>query len=64
MGEPKNNQTSHRAEKIVVATSRSQKRRHHGLGMKRVSHSIDKYDGFLNLQNEPGVFATKVSIPL
>lgn len=42
----------------------STKRGHHGLGMKRVSLLIDKYDGFLNLQNEPGIFATEVSIPL
>ncbi len=42
----------------------STKRGHHGLGMKRVSLLVEKYDGFLNLQNEPGIFATEVSIPL
>ena len=42
----------------------SKKRGNHGLGMKRVSLIIDKYNGYLNLQNEPGVFACEVSMPL
>lgn len=42
----------------------SSKRGNHGLGMKRVKILIDKYDGYLNLQNEPGIFASEVSIPL
>lgn len=40
------------------------KRGNHGLGMKRVQSLVDKYDGFLNLQNEPGIFASEVTIPL
>lgn len=42
----------------------STKRGNHGLGMKRVKLVVDKYEGFLNLQNEPGIFAAEVSIPL
>lgn len=42
----------------------STKRGNHGLGMKRVKLAVDKYEGFLNLQNEPGIFAAEVSIPL
>ena len=42
----------------------SKKRGNHGLGMKRVALIIDKYHGYLNLQNEPGVFACEVSIPI
>ena len=42
----------------------STKRGEHGLGMKRVQYIVDKHSGFLNLQNEPGIFASEVTIPL
>lgn len=42
----------------------SEKRGNHGLGMKRVAAVVEKYEGFLNLANEPGVFAAEVSLPL
>lgn len=42
----------------------STKRGEHGLGMKRVKILVDKYSGYLNLQNEPGIFASEVTIPL
>ena len=40
------------------------KRGNHGLGMKRVKASVDKYHGYLNLANEPGIFAAEVTMPL
>ena len=40
------------------------KRGEHGFGMKRVAAVVEKYEGFLNLANEPGVFAAEVSLPL
>ena len=40
------------------------KRGNHGLGMKRVQAAVDKYDGYLNLANEPGIFAAEVTMPL
>ncbi|WP_082812290.1 sensor histidine kinase [Clostridium sp. Marseille-P299] len=40
------------------------KRGNHGLGLKRVKILTEKYDGYLNLQNEPGIFASEVTIPL
>lgn len=40
------------------------KRGEHGFGMKRVQLLVDKYDGYLNLQNEPGIFASEVTLPL
>ena len=40
------------------------KRGSHGFGMKRVKAVIDKYDGFLNLANEPGIFAAEVTMPV
>ncbi len=42
----------------------SSKRGRHGLGMKRVALVVDKYDGVLNLQNEPGIFAVEVTFAL
>lgn len=42
----------------------SQKRGNHGLGMKRVKVLVDQYQGFLNLQNQPGIFAAEVLLPL
>ena len=42
----------------------TEKRGNHGLGMKRVAAVVDKYEGFLNLANEPSIFAAEVSLPL
>jgi len=42
----------------------SNKRGDHGLGVKRVQFLVDKYKGYLNLQNESGIFASEISIPL
>lgn len=47
-------------EKNYISTKRGD----HGLGMKRVKAVVDKYNGFLNLQNEPGIFASEVTIPM
>lgn len=42
----------------------SEKRGRHGLGMKRVALVVEKYNGVLNLQNEPGIFAAEVTLAL
>lgn len=42
----------------------SSKRGEHGHGMKRVKLAVDRYGGYLNLKNEPGVFASEVMLPL
>lgn len=36
----------------------------HGQGLRRVDGVVDKYGGYLNRQNEPGVFATEILLPL
>jgi two-component system sensor histidine kinase AgrC len=36
----------------------------HGFGLMRVDHIAEKYGGYVNRQNEPGVFATEVMLPL
>lgn len=40
------------------------KRGSHGFGMCRVKAMVDKYGGYLNLANEPGIFAAEVTMPL
>lgn len=42
----------------------STKRGAHGLGMKRVKAMTDKYEGYLTLANESGIFAAEVTLPL
>lgn len=36
----------------------------HGFGLKRVDNIVAKYKGFINRQNEEGVFATEIMLPL
>lgn len=40
------------------------KRGDHGHGLKRINQVVDKYQGYINRKNEPGVFVTEVMIPL
>lgn len=42
----------------------SSKRGDHGHGLRRVDNVVKKYDGYVNRQNEPGVFATEIMLPL
>ncbi len=36
----------------------------HGFGLKRIDSIVHKYKGFINRQNEEGVFATEVILPI
>lgn len=36
----------------------------HGFGLMRIDRLTDKYDGYVNRQNEQGVFVTEVLLPL
>lgn len=40
------------------------KRGNHGNGLRRINKVVEKNRGFINRQNEPGVFATEVMLPL
>ncbi|BCJ96593.1 hypothetical protein acsn021_41620 [Anaerocolumna cellulosilytica] len=40
------------------------KRGNHGHGLKRINKLVEKYDGFINRKNEPGVFVTEILLPL
>lgn len=38
--------------------------RHHGFGLMRIDKVVDRYRGYLERQDEEGVFATEVLLPL
>lgn len=40
------------------------KRGNHGHGLKRIDLVVEKYQGYINRQNEPGVFVTEIMLPL
>ncbi len=42
----------------------SSKYGNHGHGLRRIDAIAEKYDGYVNRKNEPGVFATEVMLPL
>ena len=42
----------------------SKKRGNHGHGLKRINLVVEKYGGYINRQNEPGVFVTEIMLPL
>lgn len=42
----------------------SKKRGNHGFGLMRINMMVEKYEGYINRQNEPGVFVTEVMLPL
>ncbi|MDE6363856.1 MAG: ATP-binding protein [Lachnospiraceae bacterium] len=36
----------------------------HGFGLRRIDRIVEKYDGYINRQNEEGIFASEVLLPL
>lgn len=42
----------------------SEKKGSHGFGLRRIDHVAEKYQGFVNRKNEPGVFSTEILLPL
>lgn len=42
----------------------TKKRGNHGHGLKRINLVVEKYEGYINRQNEPGVFVTEIMLPL
>ena len=40
------------------------KRGNHGHGLKRINKIVEKYGGYINRKNEPGVFVTEIMLPL
>ncbi len=42
----------------------STKRGNHGHGLKRINKVVEKYNGFINRKNEPGVFVCEIMLPM
>lgn len=42
----------------------TKKRGDHGHGLLRINKVVEKYGGYINRKNEPGVFVTEVMLPL
>lgn len=42
----------------------SKKRGNHGHGLKRINKVVEKYNGYINRKNEPGVFVCEIMIPM
>ena len=40
------------------------KRGNHGHGLKRINNVVEKYHGYINRKNEPGVFVTEIMLPM
>ena len=57
------NATAETVRKIDAAYI-SAKRGNHGHGLRRIDRVVEKYGGYVNRQNEPGVFATEILLPL
>lgn len=53
-------ETVRRIDAAYVSTKRGS----HGHGLKRIDRVVEKYGGYVNRQNEPGVFATEILLPL
>jgi len=51
-------------KKISIGRYLTTKGDGHGFGLMRIDTLVKKYDGYLNRQNEPGVFATEIMLPL
>lgn len=41
----------------------SRKRGNHGHGLKRINKVVEKYNGYINRKNEPGVFVCEIMLP-
>ncbi|SFG43988.1 sensor histidine kinase [Sporolactobacillus nakayamae] len=58
------NSAPEKLKKIGIGRYLTTKGGGHGFGLKRIDALVKKYDGYLNRQNEPGVFATEIMLPL
>ena len=58
------NSTSGKMSKKKSRYLTSKDGENHGFGLMRVDRIVEKYQGFINRQDEEGVFATEVMLPL
>ena len=50
--------------RVYLSTKLSSLSSPHGFGLMRIDKIVAKYNGFTDRQNEPGVFATEIMLPL
>lgn len=58
------NSTGGELKKTGKAYASTKEQAGHGFGLMRIDKIAEKYNGFVNRQSEPGVFATEVMLPL
>jgi sensor histidine kinase regulating citrate/malate metabolism len=58
------NSAPEKLKKIGIGRYLTTKGDGRGFGLKRIDALVKKYDGYFNRQNEPGVFATEIMLPL
>ena len=58
------NSTTGEHKRLGARYLSTKKQEGHGLGLVRIDKIVNKYNGFVDRQNEPGVFATEVMLPL
>lgn len=58
------NASQHKLTRIGKIYRSTKNKKYHGFGLLRVDKTVEKYHGYLNRQNEEGVFATEVMLPL
>ena len=51
-------------KQLYISVSNATNRGNHGHGLKRINLVVEKYGGYINRQNEPGVFVTEIMLPL
>ena len=56
--------STNRRKRLRVTELVTSKIGEHGFGLRRIDKLVDKYDGYVNRKNEPGVFATEIMLPL
>lgn len=54
------NEVVRKLDKEYIST----KRGNHGHGLLRINQIVEKHQGYINRQNEPGAFVTEVMLPL
>ena len=57
-----NSTNESRRQKLADFITRKQGE--HGFGLQRIDRITEKYDGYVNRKNEPGVFVTEVMLPI
>ena len=54
----------HKGEGFLPIYHSTKNQAGHGFGLVRIDKLVAKYDGFVDRQNEPGVFVTEIMLPL